>query len=57
MLHCNGDMAEMEEVAAAAGALKGKSLSRARAALKAARRPQAFDRKQALKELDSLLPG
>ena len=57
VLHCNGDMAEMEEVAAAAGALKGKSLSRARAALKAARRPQAFDRKQALKDLESLLPG
>ena len=57
VLHCNGDMAEMEEVAAAAGALKGKSLSRARAALKAARRPQAFDRKQALNDLESLLPG
>ena len=57
VLHCNGEMAEMEEVAAAAGPLKGKALSRARAALKAARRPQPFDRKQALKDLESLLPG
>jgi len=57
VLHCNGEMAEMEEVAAAAGPLKAKALSRARAALKAARRPQPFDRKQALKDLESLLPG
>ena len=57
VLHCNGEMAEMEEVAAAAGPLKAKALSRARAALKAARRPQAFDRKQALNDLESLLPG
>lgn len=57
VLHCNGDMAQMEEVAAAAGALKGRALARARAALKSARRPQAFDRKQALKDLDALLPG
>jgi beta-N-acetylhexosaminidase len=52
VLHCNGDMAQMEEVAAAAGALKGKALSRARAALKAARKPQPFDRKMALRDLE-----
>ena len=57
VLHCNGDLSEMEEVAAAAGVLKGKALRRARAALKAARKPQAFDRKAALKDLEALMPG
>jgi beta-N-acetylhexosaminidase len=57
VLHCNGDMAQMEEVAAAAGALKGKALSRARAALKAARKPQPFDRKMALRDLEVVLPA
>ena len=57
VLHCNGDMAQMEEVAAAAGALKGKSLARAKAALKCARKPQPFDRKQALKDLEAVLPA
>lgn len=55
VLHCNGEMDQMEEVAAAAGSLKGKALSRARAALKQARKPQPFDRKQALKDLETLL--
>jgi beta-N-acetylhexosaminidase len=55
VLHCNGDMAEMEEVAAAAGHLRGKALARARAALKRARKPQPFDRKQALMDLENLL--
>jgi len=57
VLHCNGEMAQMEEVAAAAGALKGKALSRARAALKAARKPQPFDRKMALRDLEVVLPA
>lgn len=57
VLHCNGEMAEMEEVAAAAGVLKGKPLQRARAALKTQRRPQGFDRKQALKDLEALVSG
>ena len=55
VLHCNGEMAEMEEVAAAAGHLRGKALARARAALKRARKPQPFDRKQALMDLENLL--
>jgi beta-N-acetylhexosaminidase len=55
VLHCNGEIAEMEEVAAAAGRLKGKAWTRARAALKQVRKPQPFDRKQALKDLESLL--
>lgn len=57
VLHCNGEMAQMEEVAAAAGVLKGKSLTRAKAALKAARKPQPFDRRQALKDLTAVLPA
>ena len=57
VLHCNGEMAQMEEVAAAAGALKGRALARAKAALKAARKPQPFDRKQALKDLEAMLPA
>jgi beta-N-acetylhexosaminidase len=54
VLHCNGQMAEMEEVAEAAGYLKGRALSRARAALKWAGRAQPFDRKAALKDLELL---
>lgn len=56
VLHCNGEMDQMEEVAAAAGALKGKALARAKSALKMARKPQPFDRKQALKDLEAVLP-
>lgn len=56
VLHCNGEMDQMEEVAAAAGVLKGKALARAKAALKMARKPQPFDRKQALKDLEAVLP-
>jgi beta-N-acetylhexosaminidase len=55
VLHCNGEMDQMQEVAEAAGVLKGKPLARARAALKSARKPQPFDRKQALKDLERLL--
>ena len=42
----------MREVAAAAGELKGKAMRRAKLALKSARKPQAYDRKAALKDLD-----
>ncbi len=52
LLHCNGVFAEMQQVAAAAGELKGKALRRAKAALKSARKPQAFDKKAALKDLE-----
>lgn len=55
VLHCNGEMEQMEEVAASAGALKGRALARARTALKRFLKPQPFDRKQALKDLDALL--
>lgn len=52
LLHCNGMLDEMREVAAAAGDLKGRALRRAKSALKSARKPQAFDKKAALKDLD-----
>lgn len=55
VLHCNGEMDQMTEVAEAAGTLKGRSLVRARAVLKAARKPQAFDRKVAMRDLEALL--
>ena len=55
VLHCNGEMDQMQEVAEAAGVLRAKPLARARAALKSARKPQPFDRKQALKDLERLL--
>jgi beta-N-acetylhexosaminidase len=52
LLHCNGVLSEMREVAEAAGELKGKALRRAKAALKSARKPQAYDKKAALKDLE-----
>lgn len=52
LLHCNGVLSEMREVAAAAGELKGKPMRRAKQALKSARKPQAYDKKAALKDLD-----
>jgi beta-N-acetylhexosaminidase len=55
LLHCNGVLAEMEEVAANAGALEGKALRRAKQALKARRKPLPFDKKAALKDLEAIL--
>jgi beta-N-acetylhexosaminidase len=43
LLHCNGDMAEMVEVMAAAPRLAGKAAERAEAGRASARRSQAFD--------------
>ncbi len=54
MLHCNGNLGEMMEVAAASGELRGAAGSRARAALRQLRRPQQFDRDRALAELEQL---
>ena len=54
-LHCNGALSEMKDVAAAAGELKGKALTRSRAALKQLRKPSRFDRRQALKHLEEML--
>jgi beta-N-acetylhexosaminidase len=55
VLHCNGILAEMQEVAKAAGPLKSKALSRAKAALKTRHKPLPFNEKAALKDLDLVL--
>lgn len=55
MLHCNGDFAEMQAVAKAAGELKGRALTRARAALRRLRKPVKFDRRVAMQETEQLL--
>jgi beta-N-acetylhexosaminidase len=54
LLHCNGVFAEMEEVGASAIALTPKTARRAKAALKMKRKPQPFDEKQALADLEAL---
>jgi beta-N-acetylhexosaminidase len=54
VLHCNGNLDEMREVAAAAGHLKGKAATRARIALRQGRKPRRFDRRAALKDLSLL---
>ena len=51
ILHCNGNLAEMQDVAAAAGDLSGLPLQRAEIALASARAPKEFDRAAALDAL------
>ena len=55
VLHCNGKLDEMHEVAAEAPELSGKSLERARRALALRKAPQPFDRTAARAELDALI--
>jgi beta-N-acetylhexosaminidase len=55
VLHCNGKLDEMREVARATPELSGKALERARRALASRRAPQAFDRLAARAELDALM--
>jgi beta-N-acetylhexosaminidase len=55
VLHCGGDMAEMEAVAEAAPLLAGKSLARAKSALRHRRKALKFDEKTALKDYDYLM--
>ena len=55
VLHCNGKLEEMREVAAEAPELSGEALERARRALAARKAPQAFDRVAARAELDALI--
>lgn len=55
VLHCNGHFDEMQEVAEASPALAGKSLRRAKAALRQLRRPLPFDEKTALKDLEAVM--
>src|SRR3984893_12441221 len=55
VLHCNGKLDEMREVARETPALSGKALQRARRALAARGAPQAFDRLAGRAELDALI--
>ncbi len=55
VLHCNGRLDEMREVARETPELSGKALERARRALAARKAPQAFDRLTARAELDALI--
>lgn len=55
LLHCNGNMDEMQQVAEAAPRLRGKSLTRAKTALRQSRRPLPFDEKAALRDLEAVL--
>lgn len=54
-LHCKGDMAEMEEVAAAVRPLDAAGMARAEAALARRRAPDAIDAGALLAELEGLI--
>jgi beta-N-acetylhexosaminidase len=55
VLHCNGKLDEMRDVARQAPELSGKALQRAEAALAWRKPPLAFDRVAARAELDALI--
>jgi beta-N-acetylhexosaminidase len=55
VLHCNGDLEEMRDVAAETPELSGKALERANQALASRRRPQPFDRSAARAELEAMM--
>lgn len=55
VLHCNGVMAEMEQVAEAASPLAGKAMARAKAALKQRRKPLKYEKKTALADLAAVM--
>jgi beta-N-acetylhexosaminidase len=55
VLHCNGNLAEMREVAAETPGLTGRALQRAEQALAARKPPLALDRQAARAELDALV--
>jgi beta-N-acetylhexosaminidase len=55
VLHCNGILSEMQQVAEASPPLAGKAMVRAKAALKQRRKPSRYDVKTALKDLDAAL--
>jgi beta-N-acetylhexosaminidase len=58
VLHCNGDMAEMQAVVAGAGDLTGRAAARARAALaRLARAPEPFDAAEGRARLDAAFDG
>jgi beta-N-acetylhexosaminidase len=55
VLHCNGKLDEMREVAAETPELSGQALRRAQRALASRKQPQSFDRPAARAELDALI--
>jgi beta-N-acetylhexosaminidase len=55
ILHCNGDLDEMREVARETPELSGEALVRAKRALASRRAPQPLDRMAARAELDELI--
>ena len=55
VLHCNGKLDEMRQVAAETPELQGRALARAEAALAARHAPQPFDRAAARAELETLI--
>jgi beta-N-acetylhexosaminidase len=55
VLHCNGDLAEMREVAAETPELSGKALQRAGDALASRGAPQPFDKALARAELEAMM--
>ena len=55
VLHCNGRLDEMHEVAEAVPVLSGAALQRANDALAARLAPEPFDRKAGREELDALI--
>src|SRR5215475_2032095 len=55
VLHCNGKLDEMREVASQTPELSGKALERANKALASRKPPQPFDRRAARAELDALV--
>jgi beta-N-acetylhexosaminidase len=55
VLHCNGNLDEMREVAREAPLLSGLALERARRALASRKPPQPLDRVAARAELDELI--
>jgi len=54
VLHCNGRLEEMREVAAETPELSEKALERARLALASRQAPEPFDRMAARNELDAM---
>jgi beta-N-acetylhexosaminidase len=57
ILHCNGDLAEMQEVAASCPELGGTALERTARALASRRPPEAIDLEAARDELTQLVSG
>jgi len=55
VLHCNGKLDEMRDVAAETPELSGKALDRARRALASRRAAQPFDQQAARAELDAMM--